>query len=56
MVYPAAGFPRWAKQSGAKLVIVNNDPTDLDPIADLVINKQIGVTLTAANANQQMLH
>lgn len=56
VVYPAAGFPRMAKQNGAKLVILNNDPTDLDPIADLVLHKQIGVTLTAANANQPLLH
>jgi NAD-dependent deacetylase len=56
VVYPAAGFPRMAKQNGAKLVIINNDPTDLDPIADLVIHKQIGVTLTAAVTNQQIRH
>jgi NAD-dependent deacetylase len=56
VVYPAAGFPRMAKQNGAKLVIINNDPTDLDPIADLVIHKQIGLTLTAAVANQQIRH
>lgn len=56
VVYPAAGFPRVAKQNGAKLVILNNEPTDLDPIADLVIHKQIGVTLSAATANSSTLH
>jgi NAD-dependent deacetylase len=31
-----------AKELGAKLVIINNQPTGLDPIADLVIHEQIG--------------
>ena len=44
-VYPAAGFPILAKRNGARLVIVNRDPTDLDPYADLVINDEIGPTL-----------
>ncbi|MCH7741789.1 MAG: Sir2 family NAD-dependent protein deacetylase [Proteobacteria bacterium] len=48
VVYPAAGFPRMAKQNGATLVILNNEPTDLDPVADLVLHKQIGPTLSAA--------
>ena len=42
VVYPAAGFPKLAKEIGAKLVIINNEPTDLDPIADLVVHEQIG--------------
>ena len=42
VVYPAAGFPKLAKEIGAKLVIINNEATDLDPIADLVIHEQIG--------------
>lgn len=52
VVYPAAGFPAMAKQHGAKLVILNRDPTDLDRIADLVLNREIGPTLgEAANVN-----
>jgi NAD-dependent deacetylase len=52
VVYPAAGFPAMAKQNGAKLVILNRDPTDLDRIADLVLNHEIGPTLgEAANVN-----
>lgn len=47
-VYPAASFPRIAKQNGAQLVIINNEPTDLDPICDLVLHEPIGVTLTSA--------
>ena len=42
VVYPAAGFPKLAKDIGARLVIINNEPTDFDPIADLVIHEQIG--------------
>lgn len=45
VVYPAAGFPTLAKRSGARLVILNRDPTDLDTIADLVLNLEIGPTL-----------
>ena len=37
VVYPAAGFPKLAKEIGANLIIINNEPTDFDPIADLVI-------------------
>ncbi len=48
LVHPAAGFPELAKRSGARLVILNRDPTPLDPIADLVLNAEIGPTLTAA--------
>ena len=52
VVYPAAGFPAMAKRNGAKLVIVNREPTDLDGIADLVLNREIGPTLgEAANVN-----
>jgi NAD-dependent deacetylase len=47
VVYPAAGFPILAKKRGARLVILNRDPTDLDDIADLVLNKEIGDTLHA---------
>jgi NAD-dependent protein deacetylase/lipoamidase len=45
VVWPAAGFPLMAKNSGARLVIINNEPTDQDDIADLVIRYDIGETL-----------
>jgi NAD-dependent deacetylase len=45
VVYPAAGFPELAKQIGAKLVILNREETPLDPIADLVLHREIGETL-----------
>jgi NAD-dependent protein deacetylase/lipoamidase len=48
VVYPAAGFPELAKRNGAALVIINREPTGLDPIADLVLNRAIGETLGTA--------
>ena len=45
VVWPAAGFPVLARNCGAKLVIINNEPTDQDDIADLVIRHDIGETL-----------
>ena len=47
-VYPAAGFPQLARKNGARLVLINNEPTDLDPWCDLVLHRPIGVTLSAA--------
>jgi len=46
VVYPAAGFPELAKQLGYPLVIVNREPTPLDPIADLTLHREIGPTLS----------
>jgi NAD-dependent deacetylase len=37
VVYPAAALPVSAKRAGAALVIANREPTDLDPLADLVL-------------------
>lgn len=48
VVYPAAGFPALAHEIGARLAIVNRDPTDLDARADLVLHGGIGPTLQAA--------
>ena len=45
VVYPAAGFPELAHRNGATLVIINREPTGLDRIADLVLNRAIGETL-----------
>lgn len=50
VVEPAASMPLIAKQSGARLVIINRDPTPLDEIADLVIRAPIGQTLEAMKA------
>ncbi len=48
VVYPAAGLPRLAQRSGAALVIVNREPTEQDPLADLVLHAEIGPTLGEA--------
>ncbi len=45
VVWPAAGFPLLARNCGARLVIINNEPTDQDDVADLVIQHDIGETL-----------
>ena len=45
VVQPAASFPLIARRSGAKLVIVNRDPTPYDSVADLVIHGEAGVTM-----------
>jgi NAD-dependent deacetylase len=51
VVYPAAGFPELAKRRGARLVILNREPTDMDPIADLVLHREIGDTLGSVVGN-----
>jgi NAD-dependent deacetylase len=48
VVYPAAGFPIMAKRNGARLAIVNREPTEQDGLADLVINAEIGATVSRA--------
>jgi NAD-dependent deacetylase len=45
VVWPAAGFPVMAKNFGARLVIINREPTDQDDLADLVLRYDIGETL-----------
>ena len=42
VVHPAATFPMVAKDRGAELVILNRDPTPLDPFADIVLRGDIG--------------
>lgn len=46
VVSPANYFPRQAKSGGARLAIVNRDPTPLDGIADIVVHEEIGAFLT----------
>jgi NAD-dependent deacetylase len=45
VVFPAATLPVIAKRQGAKLVILNREPTELDAIADLVIRAESGGVL-----------
>jgi NAD-dependent deacetylase len=45
VVQPAASMPLVAKRNGARLVIINRDPTPYDDTADLVIHGQAGPTM-----------
>lgn len=47
VVYPAAAFPAMAKQNGARLAIVNREPTEQDAFADLAVHDEIGPVLSA---------
>jgi len=55
VVYPAAGLPELARRSGAKLAIINRDPTDQDELADAVIADPICQVLTAVDASMRQL-
>jgi len=46
VVHPAAQMPLIAKDSGARLVIINLMPTPHDRYADIVINEKTGETLS----------
>ena len=45
LVRPAARFPELALRNGARLAIVNREPTPLDGRADLVLHAEIGDVL-----------
>jgi NAD-dependent deacetylase len=45
VVWPAAGFPLMAKRNGAKLIIINREPTEFDEVADFVVRQDIGTVL-----------
>jgi NAD-dependent deacetylase len=47
VVQPAASMPMVAKRNGARLVIINRDPTPYDDVADLVIHGQAGPTMAS---------
>jgi NAD-dependent deacetylase len=44
-VYPAAGMVPIAKRAGARIVIVNGEPTEMDHLADRVLRGTIGELL-----------
>ena len=46
-VHPVAGLPPLAKERGARVVIVNREPTACDRLADLVLRGQAGEVLPA---------
>ncbi len=45
VVYPAAQVPSVARQAGAKLAVVNKDPTPMDEQADWVFHQKAGILL-----------
>jgi NAD-dependent deacetylase len=47
VVHPAASMPQIAKRHGARVVIINRDPTAQDDLADLRIRGQAGPTMAA---------
>jgi len=49
-VHPAASLPEVAKDCGARLAIINRDPTPLDARADAVWNAPLGEALTWLDA------
>jgi NAD-dependent deacetylase len=49
VVTPAADLPRIAKDHGARLVIINRDPTPLDRLADATLCGPIGELLNQIN-------
>jgi NAD-dependent deacetylase len=50
VVTPAADLPRTAKAHGARLVIINREPTPLNPLADAIFTNSIGEVLKAIDA------
>lgn len=50
VVEPAASLPRIARQNGATLIILNRDPTHLDPMADIVVHAPLGEIFGQLNA------
>ena len=49
-VYPVAGVVPVAKDAGARVVIINNQPTPLDALADALLRGPIGEVLPAVCA------
>ena len=47
VVTPAADLPRIGKEHGARLVVINREPTPLDSVADVTLSGSIGEILTA---------
>jgi NAD-dependent deacetylase len=50
VVYPAAYMPIYAKEAGARLVVVNLTPTHLDHLADVVIPGRAGDVMARLSA------
>ena len=50
-VWPVAGVVPVAKESGARVVIINAEPTDMDSLADVVVRGAIGDILPGLAAD-----
>jgi NAD-dependent deacetylase len=50
VVTPAADLPVLAKESGARLVIINREPTPLDGLADVVLRRAIGSCMESVDS------
>lgn len=46
VVYPVAALPQEAVKAGAKLVIVNREPTPMDPLADVLVHGAAGESMS----------
>lgn len=55
-VQPAAMLPAIAKRAGARLIVVNREPTPLDEIADLLLTGETGTVLPALVADAGSPH
>jgi NAD-dependent deacetylase len=55
VVHPAAGLPQLARRAGARVVIINRDPTDQDLTAAAVLHEPIGATLLAIDEAMQRI-
>jgi NAD-dependent deacetylase len=45
LVEPAASLPVLAQKCGARLILVNLQPTEMDQVADVVVNEDVAVVL-----------
>lgn len=53
IVQPAAGLPRLAVEHGARVIIVNREPTALDHLATLVVHGPMNTFAEAVRAGRQ---
>ena len=51
LVYPAAGLPMHAHRAGARVIVVNPQPTEIDALADVVVRGASGAVLPALLAS-----
>lgn len=47
LVYPAAGLPLRARRAGARVIVVNPQPTEIDSVAAVIVTGAAGAVLPA---------